>query len=168
MGYFIILRGPLGIGKTTISKKLSKILGAHHVSMDEVLEKNGLDKVDENAGCIPLENFIKADELILPKIREKLDRSRIVIFDGCFYHKKQIEHLISSLNFPNFVFTLKAPLTVCIERDSKRQKPLGQDAAEAVHNLVSKFDYGKIINAGKSEKEIIREITSKIPKVIPD
>ena len=31
MSYFIIIRGPLGSGKTTISKQLSKLLNAEHI-----------------------------------------------------------------------------------------------------------------------------------------
>ena len=156
MCYFIIIRGPLGVGKTTIAKGLADKLGGVHISIDKVLAKHKLDKV--SGRCIPLKNFIKANEIVIPKVRKLLE-SKVVIFDGNFYHKQQITHLIKKLRYPCFVFTLKAPLKVCIERDKCRKKVYGEGAACAVHNLVSKFDYGRSINTeGKTEKQIIKKI----------
>jgi broad-specificity NMP kinase len=158
MAYFIIIRGPLGIGKTTIAKKLAGVLKAEHISFDLVLEKYKLDKCPPNAPCIPAANFIKADNIILPKIK-KILKKKNVIFDGCFYHKKHIQHLIKSLHYPNYVFTLKAPVSVCISRDLQRKKTLGKDSAKAVHWLCSKFDYGIVIKTSrKTAGETVREI----------
>jgi len=67
MSYFVIIRGPLGIGKSTIARKLSKILNAEYISIDKVLEENNLDKADNN---FTPEDFIKANEIILPKIKK--------------------------------------------------------------------------------------------------
>ncbi len=160
MSYFIIIRGPLGCGKSTIAERLSKILNAKYISIDKVLEEHGLDKVNPEAECIPIENFIKANKIVLPKVKEKLDNGKIVIFDACFYHKEAIRHLIQSLPYPHYVFTLKATVEVCIERDSKRGKTYGEDAARAVHKIVSRFDYGTIIDITKSLDEAIEEILS--------
>ena len=71
MNYYIIIRGPLGIGKSTIAISLAKELNAEHISMDKVLEENGLDKVEPDAECIPAKNFILADEIILPEVKGK-------------------------------------------------------------------------------------------------
>ncbi len=160
MTYFIIIRGPLGIGKTTIAKKLAKILKAEYVPFDLVLEKYKLDKASGSG--IPAANFIKADNIILPKIKKILKR-KIVIFDGCFYHRKHIQHLIKSLKFPHYVFTLKATVGVCIERDRKRKKTLGKDSAKAVHWLCSKFDYGCVVKTGKKTiNNTLKEILSDL------
>ncbi|MBU0461039.1 MAG: ATP-binding protein [Nanoarchaeota archaeon] len=161
MSYYIIIRGPLGVGKSTISRKLAQILDGEYISIDAVLAEHDLDKVDENAECIPAENFIKADELILPEVRKSLKKSKIVIFDACFYHKEQIEHLTQRLPFPHYIFTLKAPLKICIERDSKRKKNYGEPAAAAVHSLVSRFDYGTIIDTNnKTVAQTVKEMLS--------
>lgn len=161
--YYIIIRGPLGIGKTTIAKKLAKSLNARIFHIDKVLEELKLDKVDEKLGCIPLENFLKANKKILPKIKNILNKREIVILDGCFYHKEQIKHIESELaSFKEIVFTLKAPLETCINRDSKRKKIYGPDAAKVVYKLVSKFDYGTKVSTGnKSLKETVREISNR-------
>ncbi|MDD4111129.1 MAG: (d)CMP kinase [Clostridia bacterium] len=39
MSYYIIIRGPAGVGKTTIAKNLQDKLGADYISFDEILEK---------------------------------------------------------------------------------------------------------------------------------
>ena len=164
MTYFIIIRGPLGIGKSTIAKKLSKIIGAEYVPIDLVLKKNRLDKLGPKEKCIPVKNFIKANKIILPKIKEKLKKNKRVIFDACFYHQESIEHLIKNLPRPNYIFTLKAPLETCIKRDHKRKKSYGQNAAKAVYKLVSKFDYGIVIDTNhKNINQTVKEIISHLP-----
>ncbi len=165
MSYFVIIRGPLGSGKTTIARKLATRLNASYISIDIILKKYGLDQVSPDAACIPVKNFLKANEIVLPEAKETLRNGRIVIFDACFYHKKQIGHLIKNLPFPHYVFTLKVPLSICIERDKKRNKTLGKDAASAVHKLVSRFDYGKVIDASTGNiNAVVREILSHLPK----
>ena len=164
MSYFIIIRGSLGCGKSTISEKLAQILDAKYIGMDEVLEKHGLDKMPPDAPCISAENFIKANEIILPEAKELLLNGKIVIFDACFYHKEVIEHLIQNLPFEQYVFTLKAPVELCIKRDSERTKYHGEGAAYAVHSLVSQFDYGTIIDVNKSLDDTIQDILSYLPR----
>ena len=163
MGYFIIIRGPLGVGKSTISKKLTKILHAEYISMDSILDKYGLAKVD--SGYTP-KDFIKANIRILPEAKNKLKQGKIVIFDGNFYFKEQIKYLVKKLkNYKFYIFTLKAPLATCIERDKKRKLSYGKKATEAVYNLVSKFDYGNLIETKKkSIDQTIKEIFSYLPK----
>ncbi len=166
MSYFIIIRGPLCSGKTTISKQLSKLLGAEHISIDKVLDENKLDKVGPDANGIPVENFIKANEIVLPTAKEKLAKGQVVIFDACFYYKEPIEHLIKSLSYPHYEFTLKAPVEVCIARDSIRNLIYGEDAARAVHSMVSRFDYGQNIDVSGDLDSGIKQILSFLPKQI--
>ncbi|MDP2925163.1 MAG: AAA family ATPase [Nanoarchaeota archaeon] len=115
MVYYIIIRGPAGVGKSTIAKELSKQLNGFYVSYDNILKKNKLAKLDKKRTnpCIPSENFIKANEIILKNLKDILG-NKIVIFDGCFYHYEQIEHLIKKLSYDYFIFTLKASLKDCI------------------------------------------------------
>ena len=164
MAYFIIVRGSLGCGKSTIARRLAKLLKAKYISIDKVLEKNGLDEIDTGIGCIPAGNFIKANNLVIAEARDFLERGKIVIFDACFYHKEPIEHLKSKLSYTNYVFTLKVPLETCIERDKKRGKTHGETAAKDVYRLVSRFDYGTVIDATKPLEKSIKEIMSHLPK----
>ncbi|MFA6424034.1 MAG: AAA family ATPase [Candidatus Magasanikbacteria bacterium] len=166
MSYFIIIRGPLGVGKSAISKKLAEILHAEYISIDKILEQYQLDPADPNQESIPLSSYIKAQEIVLPIAQGALEREQIVIFDSCFYFKEEIEQLIQTLPYDHYVFTLKAPLDVCIDRDSKRDKVYGKEAAEAVHNMVSRFDYGNVIDVNRNIDFVVEEILSIIPKKI--
>jgi broad-specificity NMP kinase len=158
MKYFIIVRGPLGVGKTTVARELARRLHARYVSIDALLEEKGLDKVRD--GRIPLINFMKADDIAAARVRN----ARLAVFDGNFYHKKHIIHLIGALQTTHYAFTLKAPLSLCVERDSKRKKAYGREAARAVHALVDRFDYGKVIDTrNKTADEIVKEIISSLP-----
>jgi len=154
-GYYIIIRGPLGIGKSTIAKALAKLLKADYISIDKVLEENGLDKKDNN---FTPEDFIKADNIVLPQAKKAIKEGRIVIFDGCFYFKEHIAHLEKNLS-KGYVFNLRASLKDCIARDSKRKRVYGVQAAKEVYELVSKFDYGiNIDTSDKTTSKIIKEI----------
>ena len=158
--FYVIIRGPLGIGKTTIAKELAKKLNAEHILFDKVLEENELDRKDSDYAP---EDYLKANEIALPKAKILLDKGIPVIFDGCFYFKEQIEDIVEKLNYPAYIFTLKASVNSCIGRDSKRERIYGEKAAREVHELVSKFDVGMIIDTeNKTSKEVVKEILEKI------
>ncbi len=151
---YVIIRGPLGIGKTTIAKELAKKLKAQYISIDKILKKHKLDVIDKKQGCITLKNFIKGNNLILKKIKKK------AVIDGCFYHLKQIQNLKKHLK-PLYIVTLTATLKTCIKRDKNRKKSYGEEATKAVYKLVS--NYGKIINTeNKTKNQITKEILKKI------
>ncbi len=165
MSFTIIIRGPLGIGKTTISKKLAKILHAKYFSIDAVVDRKSFDMTKSKDGFISEESFTRANELILPKAQKALHLNRIVIIDGNFYRKKALLNLIKKLKCETFVFTLKAPLSVCIARDKKRLKPLGRGAATVVYNKTTEFNYGTIVdtknnNAKSTVKIILKHLLS--------
>lgn len=162
MSYFVIIRGPLGVGKTTVSKKLSSLLDAEYFAVDKIIEDNNLGK-DKEDGFISQKSFIKANEIVAEQAIKFLRKGKSVIFDGNFYWKSQINDLVSKIDFPHFVFTLKAPLFLCIERDSKRSKPYGKDAAEVVYNKVADFDFGVIIDATQPVSKSVEGIIKKLP-----
>lgn len=160
MNCLVIIRGPLGIGKTTISKLLSGKLNAKYFSVDQILAQNKLDIVDEKIGCISEDNFLKANQIIIQNI---LKDNQSTVVDGNFYYQNQIENLIQNTSLKSFVFTLTAPLETCIKRDSQRPKSLGIGATTAVYNLVSKFNFGEIIDITElTIKESVQNIYSKI------
>ncbi len=163
MGYFIIIRGPAGIGKSTIAKKLAKVLNAHHFSFDEILENNKLDSIKGDG--ISAENFVKANKLILPKAKEMIKNDKIIIFDGCFYRKKQLDHLKKNLAYKHYVFSLKAPLKECFARNKTRKKPMAKKEIENVYTLVSKLKEGiNIETTNKSISNVTKEVLKHLPK----
>lgn len=165
MKRLIVIRGPLGIGKSTISKLVAKKIGGKYFSVDGVLEEHDLEKVrDEKAGCIAESAFIRTNEILLPTLKENLEKDIAVVVDGNFYWEGALKHLIEELkHYDPVVFDLKARVEVCIERDSHRNPPHGEGAARAVHNLVSRFDYGIAIKNEDSDiDEKVNEIVSQI------
>ncbi len=165
MTYFVIIRGPLGIGKSTLSKKLTRILKGKYISMDDIVDKNPVTNKPDKDGMMDVRNFIRANELILPIAFKFFKEGKPVITDGCFYHKQQIVDIIEKLKpYDVYVFDLKAPIEICIERDKHRKNSLGEDATRAVFNAVCKFNYGiKIDTIGKTADECVKEMLKYLP-----
>ncbi|MBI3334434.1 AAA family ATPase [Candidatus Pacearchaeota archaeon] len=163
MSFFIIIRGPLGCGKSIIAEKLSKILNAEYFSVDRVLDEHDLTK-DKEVGYISQRSFIKTNKIISPDAKQILDSGKPVVFDGNFYWESQIDDLIKRLDFPHYVFTLKAPLEVCIARDIERGETHGADATRAVYKKSTEFDYGAVIDVNRPIDECVKDILSYLPK----
>lgn len=155
---FIILRGPAGIGKTTIGKKLAKASDALYISVDKILKDNKLNYVPGEP-CVPEANCIKVNGIILSTIK-KYKEDKPIVIEGCFYHLSQIRDLIEKLPKEPYVFTLKAKIPILVKRD-KTRRGIGKKSIKAVHKLVSRFDYGHTIDTNqKGVDEIIKEIIS--------
>lgn len=129
-----------------------------HISIDEVVDTVEIEPTEDESGGIPLAKFIKANEIILPQIRQNIEQNILTVIDGNFYHLEQLENLKRAI--PEMVYvTLKASVEECINRDKNRPKSYGEDAARAVHSMVSRFDYGEIIEVeGKSALQVLEEI----------
>ncbi|MFP4567838.1 MAG: AAA family ATPase [Candidatus Woesearchaeota archaeon] len=161
MSFYVIIRGPLGCGKTTISKKLSELLDAKYFSIDEVLRNYNLEG-DREEGYISQKSFKQANDVLVPLAKIKLNSGVPIIFDGNFYWQSQINDLISKLDFPHYVFTLTAPLDICINRDELRNDAHGDAAARAVFRKSVEFDFGINIDVNKPIDICIKEILSFI------
>jgi len=167
MSYYIVLSGTLGSGKSTCAKKLAKLLNGKRIDLDKILKDNKLDHLASDSGCdsaaIPAANFIKAWDIVVPLAKKLLEQNRIVIFDGCLFHREVLEYLIAKLQFPHHVFTLKASLDVCINRDKNRERTIGEGVAKEVYDLVLNNDFGILINTeNKSVEETVAEIIQTI------
>ena len=162
MTYYLIIRGPMGSGKSTISERLSSELGARHIAVDRILDEHSLTGEHEE-GYISQRSFKCANEIIAPEAAELLAKNIPVIFDGNFYWQSQIEDLVGRLDFPHKVFTLELPLALCIERDSKRDKTHGKDATEAVYAKSTSFTYGVPIDVTGTLDESTAAIKQNLP-----
>jgi len=152
MKKLIVIRGPLGVGKSTVSKLLEEKLGANYLSLDKILEDNDLEAEDG----IPLENFLKANELILELVN-KSEKSYII--DGCFYYQEQIDDLKQKFEDDIIIFSLTSSVEKCILRDSKRAKVFGEDSARYVHMITTKIKEGiEIDNTDLTVKETVEKI----------
>ena len=61
MSYFVIIRGPAAVGKSTITKELARYLKAYYISFDEVMKKSKLDIVEGEG--ITANNFVKVSKI---------------------------------------------------------------------------------------------------------
>lgn len=160
--FYIIIRGPLGCGKTTIAERLAKELDAEYFSVDKILSEFDL-KSDKESGYISQKSFCKANEFIAKRTKKFLEKGRIVIVDGNFYWKSAIDDLSARLKYDHQVLTLKASLKTCITRDKGRSKSHGEEAARAVFKKSTSFKNGKVIDTEhKSIDETIRIIKKKL------
>jgi len=164
MAFYIVVRGPLGIGKTTVSERLAKVTGAEYVSVDRILDEPGVEEWDDEAGHYSERCFLRTSELAAERARTFLDRGTPVIFDGNFYWRSQVADLVRRLNFPHYVFTLKAPLDLCIQRDRQRDPPHGREATESVYSKSTEFDWGIGIDATQPVESVVREIASHLSR----
>lgn len=71
MKFFIIIRGPLGSGKTTIAKMLSKRMNAKYVSIDKILDEYGLTQ-EKEVGYISQKSFIKANQRLVKRVKQPI------------------------------------------------------------------------------------------------
>lgn len=158
MSYYVIIRGPLGCGKTTIAKELCSLIDAEYFSIDAaLLLEHGLEN-DREDGYISQKSFKRANQLIVPKAKKVLAKDKPIVFDGNFYWESALEDLIQRLKYPHFVFTLQAPVELCIERDQGREKPHGKDAVFVVHKKTSEFDYGTVVDVDRPLEDCINDI----------
>ena len=152
-----IIRGPLGVGKTTISKLLAEKLGAEYLSLDKIMEERKLDQAE---GGIPVENFLKANEIAFEMMCAS-DKS--FILDGCFYYQEQIDDLKEKLKDDIQIFSLMSNVETCIERDAKREKVYGEDSARYVHMVTAKVKEGEEIQSdGLSVEETVERILERV------
>lgn len=173
MSYLVVVRGPLGVGKSTVSVRLAEAIEGDHISIDRILEQYGLEEWDEDR--IALRSFLRANTFAADRARASLAQGRPVVVDGCFYWKEQLDDLLQRLANPHFVFTLDAPLAVCVARDRTRpmtpsgSEPragdqLGADAAGAVYQLVSRVRYGTYVDAVGPVEHTVETILGCLPR----
>lgn len=161
----IIVRGPLGIGKTTIATELAQRLRGTYVSIDEVLEKHDLDKnISPESEGIPVDRFLQVNALIKPIIDVTINKGQPIILDGCFYYREPVDELEKWYPGQVSTFTLTAPLETCILRDAGRKNTYGEDAARAVYELVSRIHLGTDIDATKNIEDIVNTIIDMLKK----
>jgi len=156
MVFYVVIRGPWGVGKSTVSERLAKEIRAEYISIDRILDELDLWEAGH------LSEFLRANAFAVERAQGFLDQGTPVIFDGNFYWKSQIEDLIGQLDYRHYVFTLKAPLSICIDRDSRRATPHGSEGATEVYAKSTKFDYGIGLDATHPIESVVREITSHL------
>lgn len=161
--YAVIIRGPLGSGKTTISTRLANILGATHIPIDRIIDRPDIEEWDDVRGCYSERCFLRANEVAAEEAKSTLAEGKPVIVDGNFYWPSQVEDLPRRLVFRTYVFTLKVPLAMCIERDRLRDDTHGEEATRDVFALSTSFSTGIEVDGTGSVEETVNAILGYLP-----
>ncbi len=142
------MRGPLGVGKTTVSKILAKKIHAEYVPVDMFLKDH------------TLKSTLKANEIISKLVSNSKNS---FVIDGCFYFQEQIDDLKKKMDDDVSIFTLISDIETCIKRDSKRKRVYGEDAARYVHKITTKIKAGyEIDNSDLTIQETANKIIERI------
>jgi predicted kinase len=157
MSYYVIVRGPLGVGKTTVAGRLARRIGGEHLSIDRILDEE--DLWESGRLC----EFLRANRSAARRAQRLLGRGVPVVFDGNFYWKSQIADLLRRLHAVHRIFTLTAPLEVCLRRDRRRTHSYGPEATRAVYLKSTRFEYGIPVDATRDVREVIRELVRQLP-----
>jgi len=152
----------MGSGKSTVSERLAEEIDGERISIDQILDEKVVEEWEGEV--MSQRNFIEANGFGAEIASRILGKGTPVVFDGNFYWRSQIEDLICRLNHPHFIFTLKVPLSVCIERNGSRTKAYGEEDVKIVFRKSTEFDYGINIDATKSLDAVVAEIASRLPR----
>ena len=159
---FLVIRGPHGVGKSTLRNGLMDLLEGKNIAfldIDEIGEftnkylTNKLPKVKKD--LIDVNNIIDMSKNC------SYFGFKSIIF-GIFSRKEEEDILYNSLrprSMENYIF-LNAPLEVCIERDKQREKILGE---KIIRDMYEKSceprEYETIFDTSElSLKELTNEI----------
>jgi predicted kinase len=163
MSYFVVIRGPLGVGKTTVATRVASELGGTYVSIDSLLDRPGVEEWDGER--ITEASFLHVNRLAAAETRPILARGTPVVFDGNFYYRSQIDDLLAALPFNHAIFSLTAPLAECVSRDRQRAHPYGEEAVAQVHELVGRVSAGVEVDARRSVNTTVAEIVAQVRSI---
>ncbi len=132
-------------------------LSADYISVDEVIDRHSLDS-DKEDGFISQKSFKRANDFIAEIAKPLLDAKKPIVIDGNFYWQSQIDDLSEKLVYPHAIFSLDAPLEVCIKRDAMRDNSLGADATKVVYKKTMSVEAGRKVDATKDVEDVVTEI----------
>lgn len=155
MPFYLIVRGPLGAGKTTVATALAKAIPGRVISIDDILETLLWDGGSEAL-------FLEANKVAAAQAHDAFQHVRAVVVDGNFYWQSAIDDLARCIGVPHEVFTLKVPLEVCIARDRGRPLSYGEEATREVFEKVARVESGLSIDGTQDVATIVREVRSRL------
>ena len=151
--FLVIVRGPLGAGKSALSRRLAEELGGVVVSIDRILVEHDLERW--GSVYITLDSFLAANRYAADAAREVLANGRPAIVDGNFYWREAIDDLLARVPAPSATLTLELPLEECIARDALRVPSPGEEGARLVYAKSTSFPYGIPLDAAPPLDDVV-------------
>ncbi len=160
MSFYVIVRGPLGSGKTIVSERLARALGGDRISVDSILGEHDLERWED--GFISERSFLEANAVAIRAAEPRLEHGLPVVFDGNFYWRSVVDDLVERLRAPHLVVTLRVPVEVCLARDAEREHPLGPESVRDVYRKSTEFDYGVDVDATGTVDQTVDAILGQL------
>lgn len=160
----IIIRGPSGVGKSTISSRLHSLIEkSAHVNIDT------LKKMISNESSI--ERTEIAHSVAQFFIKELMLNKFNIIIEEIFRdeHLSEIKKVIQNSGYTCFTFFLTAPAKTLVQRDGERkEKTKGKQIILNLYEEIGPNPDEEIINTEKlTEKEIANTIIDTVYKKLP-
>lgn len=153
----IIIRGPIGVGKTTIAKLLQdKMPGSVIISVD-----NFKHIISPKSSTMRTKIAHKVANFFI----NELIKNRIDMIIEEIFRDEHYDNLIRTLrnkNYDVFSFFLTAPEEVLIKRDRNRLKNKGVNIVKKFYVSLKPNKMDFIINTSTSKKRIIMSILKNI------
>ena len=171
--FCLVVRGPLGAGKTTVAHAVARRLGAHVVSVDDILEKHHLEIWDTRRDRVALASFLRANAIIARTVRSELGAGRSVVVEGNFYWREAVADLRRRVGRSVRILRLDAPLATCLNRDRGRPAPesgttpqagqrMGPTAVRKVFRYTRAVRVGRSIDARGSVERVVERVLGEI------
>jgi predicted kinase len=142
-----------------VSRALARELRGKVVSIDAILEDDVWDGGSEAL-------FLRANAVAARHAEPLLRRGTPVVVDGNFYWSSALDDLARRLPYPHAVFSLEAPLDVCIARDRGRSPTYGAEAATEVYEKVARVRRGIPVDGTQELSGIVRAICAELPRAL--
>lgn len=124
----IVVRGPSGVGKTTVAAALAARLGCPHLQTDAVRQELLSDEADghataHNTGKYSLENRRRVYENLLQRASELLEHQQSVVVDGTFLRREWQQMAVDVANAhqaPALIVNCSCPSATAMVRINRR------------------------------------------------
>lgn len=131
MTKFVLTIGLPGSGKTTYSKKYAGENGFDYISSDEIRYDRFTDEFGDNEEQSEIWREARL------RIAQSLKEGKSVLLDSTMTHSKSRVNLIRFAksideNVEIIAMHFNTPLEVCLERNSKREKPVPSEVVEGM------------------------------------
>ncbi len=118
--FVIVIAGPPGVGKTTISKMLSGYCHCAYLSEDEVAKEvfpETYIRIDDYPDQLKI-----AESALMQKAKKFFDNGESVVIDRINLEKEFIEETKKAFHTHLMIKVLWSPVETIIERDKKRER----------------------------------------------
>lgn len=160
---YVVIRGPISVGKTIIGKLLTSKLcergySAELFSFDEIRGKYGIKlPTDRNKakGIVPLTRGAN----------QAISNNVFPVIEGVFYEKDFLDIIQKGLQGRGIYFKLFAPLNTCLQRNSQREQPREISRCSRVWQLHDEQKIaGEFVIQTENRKpnEIVNNLISKL------